>query len=131
MKASVAEIKKWVQIINDDLLLFDKAEEFEYICNICNVAEFEILPGDAGVIGYICHKDFDCKKKLSVLLLYCKPECRGKYLRHMMRRIEEIAVQEGADKISIGSSISGYKEGKFNRMLKYFGYKNNGYIKEI
>lgn len=131
MKASEDQIRKWVQIIKNDLRLFDNEDDIFYIATICKYTEFDILPNDAGVIGYLIHKDFDCKKKMSVVLLYCKPEYRGKYLRYMMRRIEEIAKQEGANKISIGSSISGYKQEKFGRMLEYFCYRNNGYIKEI
>lgn len=130
MKMSAEEIRKWVQIISDDYMHYTP-EEIDWVVKIGQFIEGEILPDDAGVIGYIIIKDFDCKKKLSVVLLYCRPEYRGKYLRYMMRRIEEIAKQEEAVKISIGSSISGYKEEKFSRMLEYFGYKNNGYIKEI
>lgn len=130
MKLSEAEIKKWAQIISDDYMHYSKEEE-DYIVSLAKVSEAEILPDDSGVIGYLCMKDFNCKKKLSVLLLYCRPEKRGLYLRYMMRRIEEIAKQEGASTISIGSSISGYKEEKFNRMLEYFGYKHDGYKKEI
>lgn len=130
MKVSEAEIKKWAQQISDDYMHFNE-EDLQYVCDICKIAEFDLLPGEAGVIGYIIHKDFDCKKKMSVVLLYCKPEYRGKYLRYMMRRVEEIAKQEGVKKISIGSSISGYKEERFNRMLEYFGYEHDGYRKEI
>lgn len=130
MKLSAAEIRKWVQTISDDYMHFD-AEQFEWVISVVNVLEVDLLPEDAGGIAYLITKDFDCKKKLSVVLLYCKPEYRGKYLRYMMRRIEEIAKQEGASKVAIGSSISGYKEAKFDRMLEYFGYQHNGYIKEI
>lgn len=130
MKASAEEIRKWAQQISDDYMHFNE-EDMQYVCDICKIADFEVLPDEAGVIGYLIHKDFDCKKKMSVVLLYCKPEYRGKYLRYMMRRVEEIAKQEGVKKISIGSSISGYKEERFNRMLKYFGYEHDGYRKEI
>lgn len=130
MKMSAAEVRKWVQIISDDYMHYTP-EEIDWAVKTGQYIDGEELPDGAGVIGYIVVKDFDCKKKLSVVLLYCKPEYRGKYLRYMMRRIEEIAKQEGASKIAIGSSISGYKEKKFDRMLEYFGYRHNGYIKEI
>lgn len=130
MKVSEETIRKWVRLISDDLMHFDD-EQYAYIVQLGMVLEFEVLPNDSGVIGYIVMKDFDCKKKMSVVLLYCRPEKRGRYLRYMFRRIEEIAKQEGASKIAIGSSISGYKEEKFNRMLSRFGYRSNGFIKEI
>lgn len=130
MKLSEVELRKWVQVYNDDIMHFNE-DEVEHVLSLGRVCDAEILPEDAGIIGYIIVKDFDCKKKLSVVILYCKPEYRGRYLRYMMRRIEEIAKQEGITKVSIGSSISGYKEEKFNKMLEYFGYRTNGYVKEI
>lgn len=130
MKLSEAEIRKWVQQISNDYMHFND-EDIEHIVLLCRFSDAELLPNDAGVIGYLIHKDFDCKKKMSVVLLYCKPEYRGKHLRYMMRRIEEIAKQEGASRISIGASISGYKQDKFNHMLQYFGYSCNGYGKEV
>ena len=83
-----------------------------------------------------CKVRYDEYKKLFyflsfVVLLYCKPEYRGRYLRYMFRRIEEIAKQEGAVKIFIGDSDSGYKEEKFNRVLSYFGYRVSGHVKEV
>ena len=130
MKLSEAEVRKWVQIISDDYMHYSP-EDFEYVVKFGQYMDIELLPGDAGVIGYHIYKDFDCKKKMNVVLLYCRPEQRGLYLRYMMRRIEEMAKQEGVKKIIIGSSISGYKEDKFNRILGYFSYRNNGYAKEI
>ena len=130
MKLSEAEVRKWAKLYSDELMNFND-EDFEYIVGIGKLLDVILLPEDSGIIGYITNKDFDCKKKLSVVIFYCKPEQRGKYLRYMFREIERVAKQEGAVKVSIGSSISGYKEAKFNRMLEYFGYRNNGYIKEI
>lgn len=130
MKLSEAELRKWAQAYNDDLMHFNE-EDFEHVLSLGRICEVEVLPNDAGIIGYVIIKDFDCKKKLSVVILYCKPEYRGRYLRYMFRRIEEIAKQEGVNRISIGSSISGYKQEKFNRMLGYFGYTCDGYGKEV
>lgn len=130
MKLSAAEIRKWVQQISDDYMHYTP-EEIDWVISTGQFIDVEMLPEGAGGIGYLIHKDFDCKKKLSVVILYCKPGYRGKYLRYMMRRIEEIAKQEGINRIAIGSSISGYKPEKFGRMLEYFGYRTNGYIKEI
>lgn len=130
MKLSAVEIRKWAQQISDDYMHYTP-EEIDWAVKTGQYIDGEVLPDDAGIIGYMIVKDFNCKKKLSVVLLYCKPEYRGKYLRYMMRRIEEIAKQEGVSKVAIGSSISGYKEEKFNHMLEYFGYQSSGYIKEI
>lgn len=130
MKLSEAEIKKWVQLISDDYMCFNE-EQLEYILHFGNKVDAILLPDNAGVIGYTVAKDFDCKKKMYVVLFYCRPECRGRYLSYMFRKIEEVAKQEGATSIFIGDSISGYKENKFNRMLEYFGYVSSGHKKEI
>ena len=106
-------------------------EDFEYVVQMGSFLDVDVLPDEAGIIGYVIVKDFDCKKKLNVVLLYCKPEYRGKYLRYMMRRIDEIAKQEGVVKIYIGDSDSGYKEEKFNKMLSWFGYRSGGHVKEV
>lgn len=107
------------------------AEDIEYVVKFGQYLDVILLPDDAGVVGYTIVKDFDCKKKMSMVLFYCRPEKRGLYLRYMFRKIEEIAKQEGVTKVIIGNSVSGYKEEKFNRMLSYFGYKSGGYSKEI
>lgn len=130
MKLSEAETRKWVRIYSDELMHFNE-EDFEYVVSLGQMSEIELLPNDAGFIAYVIIKDFDCKKKLNVVTLYCKPEYRGRYLRYMFRKIEEIAKQEGVARISIGGSISGYKQEKFDRMLGYFGYTCDGYRKEI
>lgn len=128
MKQSVAEIRKWVRLISDDYMHYTE-EQFERVCAMASVFDFEIMPNEEGVIGWAVVLDFDCKKKLSVLLLYCKPEYRGLSFIPMLRRLEEIAKQEGVDEIIIGSSISGYKCDKFNKVLSRFGYSLSGYKK--
>ena len=130
MKWSEVEIRKWARIISDDYMHYSD-EDFEYIVSIWKYIDAEILPDDSGVIGYTIIKDFDCKKRMNVVILYCKPEKRGLYLRYIMRRIEEIAKQEGCIDIIIGRSVSGYKEEKYAKMLEYFGYTPNGYSKRI
>ena len=106
-------------------------EQYERICAMANVFDFEIMPNEAGVIGWLVVEDFDCKKKMSVLLLYCKPEYRGHSFIPMLRRLEEIAEQEGVCEIIMGSSISGYKEEKINKILSRFGYCLSGYKKRL
>lgn len=130
MKQSVVEIRKWVQIISDDYMHYTP-EQYEHACAMASVFDFEVMPNEGGVIGWIVAQDFDCKKKMSVLLLYCKPEYRGRSFIPMLRRLEEIAKQEGVDEIIIGSSISGYKGDKFNKVLSRFGYHLSGYKKEM
>ena len=131
MRQSEAVVRKWVQAISDDYMHYSP-EDFEYVVRYAKYLEGEELPDDAGIIGYIIMKDFDCKKKMNMVLLYCRPEKRGQYLPYIMRRIEEIAKQEGVTDIIIGASDSGYKEKKFNDMLKYFGYNESAaYIKRI
>ena len=130
MKLSEAEIRNWVKIISDEYMHFDEAG-IERAVSLGKLLEVDLLPEGAGGIGYHIYEDFDCKKRMGVVIFYCKPEHRGKYLVYMLQRIEEIAKQERVHKITIGSSISGYKEEKFGRMLKYFGFRDNGFIKEI
>ena len=130
MKLLEKQIRKWVQQISDNYMHYS-VEDFEYVVQMGSFLDVDVLPDEAGIIGYVIVKDFDCKKKLNVVLLYCKPEYRGKYLRYMMRRIDEIAKQEGVVKIYIGDSDSGYKEEKFNKMLSWFGYRSGGHVKEV
>lgn len=131
MKQPVETIRKWVQEISNDYMHYSDSDK-EYVINIAQYMDWESLPNDEGCIGYIISKDFDCKKKLSVVLLYCKPEYRCiKNLIYMFRRFEEIAKQECCECILFGNSISGYKEKKFNNIVEHFGYKSSGYIKEI
>ena len=130
MKLLEKQIRKWVQQISDNYMHYS-VEDFEYVVQMGRFLDVDVLPDEAGIIGYVIVKDFDCKKKLNVVLLYCKPEYRGKYLRYMMRRIDEIAKQEGVVKIYIGDSDSGYKEEKFNKMLSWFGYRSGGHVKEV
>ena len=107
-------------------------EDFEDVVQCGKVLDVDLLPEDAGGIAYTIYKDFDCKKRMNVLLFYCRPEYRGRYLRYMFRRLEEIAKQEGVAEILIGASDTGYKEDKFNKMLNYFGYNRvASYIKRI
>lgn len=130
MTKSVEEVRKWVQIISDDYMHFTD-EQKEYILGIADIFCYEVLPDDSGVIGWLPVTDFDCKKKLSVVLLYCRPEKRGRYLSYMFRRLDEIAKQEGAVEIYIGDSVSGYKSNKFNHILEYYGYVSCGHSKGV
>ena len=130
MKASVEIIRKWAKIYNDELHVY-KPEHYAHIEKICSLLDYEELPEDAGIFAWLIAEDFNCKKRMNVVILYCKQEYRGRYLRYMMRRIEEIAKQEGCFDIIIGHSVSGYKEDKYDKMLSYFGYKPNGYNKEV
>lgn len=130
MKPSAEKIKKWVSICSDDYAHLDE-DEREHVMNMCAFCDYEELPEDAGVFAWIISRDFDCKKKMLVLILYCRPEKRGRYLRYMLRRLEEIAKQEGATQIAIGRSVSGYKEERFNSMLQRFGFAPCAYSKGI
>ena len=130
MKQSAAVIRKWVRLISDDYMHFS-AEQEEYVCNLASVCDFYIMPDDSGVVGYIIAQDFDCKKKMNVLLFYCRPESRGRAFIPMLRHCELVARAEGVEKIIIGCSTSGYKEEKFNRILERFGYSNCAYGKRI
>lgn len=130
MKMPVAVIKNWVDIISDDCMHFSESAK-EYAVLVASNMDFYMLPNEEGFIAYSILKDLDCKKKLYVLILYCKPEYRGRYLATMFNIIENIAKQEGVSEIMIGKSISGYKENKFNRMLEHFGFHSSGYSKEL
>ena len=130
MKASEAVIRKWARAYNDELHVY-KPENYKHVHDLCSLLDYEELPGGDGIIGWLIAEDFDCKKRMNVVILYCKPDKRGLYLRYMFRRIEEIAKQEGCIDIIIGRSVSGYKEEKYTKMLEYFGYTPNGYSKRI
>ena len=61
MKMSAAEVRKWVQVYSDDLMHFSE-EELEYVVSVGKLLDVETLPDEAGIIGYVIVKDFDCKK---------------------------------------------------------------------
>ena len=130
MKQSAEVIKKWVDIISDDYMHYTD-EQKKYVCKLASVIDFEIIDNDIGVIGWATMRDFDCKIKTNVLILYCKPEYRGNKFIPMLRRLENIARSEGAEKIIIGNSISGYKSKIFDLIIKRNGYSNNGYLKGL
>lgn len=130
MKASEGIIRKWAKIYNDDLHVYEP-KNYEHVKKFCSLLDYEELPEDSGIIGWLIAEDFDCKKRMNVVILYCRPEKRGRYLRYMFRRVEDIAKQEGCVDIIIGRSVSGYKEEKYIKALSYFGYAPNGYNKRI
>ena len=130
MKPSVATLKKWTKVINEDYMHLS-GDELKYVMGTASRCDYEELPEDSGVIAWVTGKDFDCKKRMYVVLLYCRPERRGRYLIHMMKRLEAIAAESGVTELIIGQSISGYKEKSFNRMLGHFGYTACGYSKRI
>lgn len=130
MKPSAAIMKKWVSIYESDIgKLTD--EQIEIACSVCGMCDYEELPDDAGILFWIIAKDFDCKKRMSVVILYCRPEKRGRYLRYIFKRLEEIAKSEGVVEIAIGHSVSGYKEDKFEKMLMRMGYTPGIYSKRV
>lgn len=130
MKQSAEEIKKWVQVISDDYMHFSETEQ-EYVARCASVCDFELMPNDSGVIGWYTGVDFDCKKKMFVVLFYCRPELRGRSFIPMLERIEEIAKSENVESICIGDSISGHKESVFAKVLLRHGYKPSGFKKRI
>ena len=130
MKQSAEVIRKWVRLISDDYMHFTPEQE-DYACQLASVCDFDIMPDGSGVVGYIIAKDFDCKIKMNVLLFYCRPESRGRSFIPMLRHLEKMAKANGAEKVIIGCSTSGYKEEKFNRILERFGYSNCAYSKRI
>lgn len=130
MKPSAETIKKWVNVYCDDCMPLTQ-EQRAHVMYLLLYSEYEELPDDAGVFAWSIMKDFDCKKKMFVLALYCRPEKRGLYLRYMLGRLEEIAKQEKVAEVSIGQSISGYKAEKFNRILEHFGFAPSAYSKRF
>lgn len=131
MRLSEAEVRKWVKLYSDEIMHFNE-EDIEYVVRMGQYLDVILLPDNAGLVGYITYKDFDCKKKMNVVILYCRPEKRGLYIGYMFRKIEEVAKQEGVTDIILGASASGYKEEKFNKMLNRFGYSScASYIKRI
>lgn len=130
MKMPVAVIKNWVDIISDDCMHFSDSQK-EYVVSMAKNFDYEIWKDGIGCIGWLTMLDFDCKKKCNVLLLYCKPEYRGREFIPMVRRLEQIAKAEGAEQIVIGESVSGYKGNKFNAMFSRLGYNTLGYKKDL
>lgn len=123
-------IDKWLPIISDDYMHFNKAQmkHAKSFAMLCKVKEY----GEKGVIMWSTIKDIDSIKRTEVLLFYIKPEYRGTNIfLTMIKNIETIAIKEGAKDIIIGASISGYKEGKFNRIFSKFGYAQAGFIKRV
>lgn len=130
MKPRAATIRKWVKIYSSDMGRLSD-EQVSYIYGIMGICDYEELPDESGFILYSIAKDFDCKKRMSVLVLYCRPEKRGLYLRYIFQRLEAIGRAEGVVEIAIGHSISGYKEDKFERMLTRMGYGPSIYSKRL
>ena len=130
MKMSVEIIKSWVDIISDDYMHWTDSEK-EYVIQTCLNLEWEVWKDNIGCIGWLTVRDFDCKIKTNVLLLYCKPEHRGSEFIPMIKRLEQIAKSDGAEKIIIAESMSGYKEQKFNTFFSRLGYQNSGFIKDL
>lgn len=130
MKQSAAVIRKWVRLISDDLMHFTPEQE-EHVCKLASVFDFEIMPDDSGLVGYYIAKDFDCKIKMNVLLLYCRPESRGRSFVKMLRLLEDAAHKAGVTEIIVGGSVTGYKVDKLNNALERLGYRPSGYSKRI
>lgn len=123
-------IDKWLPILNADYLHFDESglENARKYAMACNIQEY----GDKGVMMWATLRDIDNIVKTNVLLFYVKPEYRGSRLfLTMVKKLEKIAIKEEAKAIVIGSSVSGYKEEKFNKIFEKFGYLPNGFIKRL
>ena len=123
-------IKRWVDIISDDYMHWTD-EQKTYINKISKAVDWEIWKDDIGVLGWLTVMDFDCKLKTNVLLFYCKPEYRGAEIIPMIKRMEEIAKTEGAEKLIVGEAMSAFKEDKFNQIFPRLGYHNSGYVKDL
>ena len=130
MKMSAAVIRSWVDVISDDYMHWTDSEK-EYVVSVAQNLEWEIWKENMGCNGWMTVRDLDCKIKCNVLLLYCKPEYRGAEFIPMVKRLEQIAKSEGAEQIIIGTSMSGYKEQKFNALFSRFGYINSGFKKDL
>lgn len=130
MKMSAEAIRNWVDVISDDYMHWTD-EQKDYVCRMCANINWEIWKENIGCIGWLTLLDLDCKIKCNVLLLYCKPEYRGAEFLSMVKRLEEIAKSEGAEKIIIGESMSGYKQEKFNSLFARLGYHNTGFTKDL
>lgn len=123
-------IDKWLPILNADYLHFDEdgLENARKYARIASIKEY----GDMGIMMWATVRDIDNVLKTNSLLFYVKPEYRGtKLFLTMIKNLEIIAVKEGAKAIIIGSSASGYKEEKFNKIFAQFGYLPNGFIKRV
>jgi len=106
-------------------------EQKEYVCTACASIEWEVWGEDKGVIGWLTIRDFDCIVKTNVLLLYCRPEYRGREFIPMVRRLEQIAKSEGAEQIIVGESMSKFKQDAFNSLFSRLGYRNQGFAKDL
>lgn len=123
-------IHKWLNRISEDYMHFDQAgyENAYKYAQQCTIKEYK----DKGVMIWFTFVDIDNIIKTSVPLFYVRPEYRGtKIFLTMIRDIERIGKEDGAKEILIGSSVSGYKEEKFNKIFSHFGYKQAGFIKKV
>lgn len=125
-------VEKWLPILNADYLHFDEAglenaRQYAY-ADCVSMMEF----GDKGAMMWATIRDIDNVVRTNSLLFYVKPEYRGTTLfLTMIKNLEKIALKEGAQAVIIGSSVSGYKEDKFNKIFAKFGYLPNGFIKRL
>lgn len=123
-------VDKWLPILNDDYLHFDKdgLDNARQYALASNIQEYD----DRGVMMWMTIRDIDNVIRTCGLLFYVKPEYRGTSLfLTMIKNLEIIAVKEGAKQVFIGGSVSGYKEEKFNKIFTKFGYLPSGFIKKV
>lgn len=123
-------IDKWLAIVSDDYMHFTP-EQAAYVKSLmlnCSIKEY----GDQGVMVWCSCVDTDCVRKTQSILFYIKPEYRGgKLFLTMIKNLETIAIAEGAKKVIIGNSTSGYKEEKFNKIFERYGYTKTGFEKKV
>lgn len=123
-------IEKWLTRISNDYMHFDEKgkENARNYARICTIKEYE----DKGVMMWGNIIDIDGLPKNVCMLFYVRPEYRGSNLfLTMIKNLENISIKDGVKEIIIGTSVSGYKEEKFNKIFSLLGYKSVGFTKRL
>lgn len=117
-------IKYWIDKISDDYGHWTD-EQKDILLSFAtglNITEY----GNDAVMGWNRVIDVDFLKRAALVVFYIVPEKRGGNLFcKMIKDLEQQALNDGADEVVIGNSISGYKENKFNSIFSRFGYNSN------
>lgn len=120
-------IDYWIILVHQDIGLADVDSVKDTFCNLANNQMLEYFCiDDTGIFAYLFADDFAGNKIMSELLFYIKPAYRGslKLVREYINKAENIAKENSCNSIKIGGNI-GYKDDKFIRLLKRWGYTDD------
>lgn len=125
-------IKKWTNIIQSDLgTIRDIQYTIDYFESFGSDFVLRELEDGIGIVGCIAQENWNKVKVCIEMIVYLKPEHRGRLgLKKVVKEIEKIAKELDCDYVSFGADI-GYRDSKFLNLLKRLGYKDYCLIIEL